>query len=137
MIETRDRTFAAIRKIASRIAPGMTEEEGVAVGRQVLREDGLLRGWHGITLRFGVNTTLTFREKSGPGIVLGADDIFFVDIGPVWRNCESDGGATFTTGSDADMRRIAGDSETIFDAVAARWRADGLTGQALYEVAVA
>ena len=51
MIETRDRTFAAIRKIAARIEPGMTEDEGSAVARQALREDGLLRGWHGIKLR--------------------------------------------------------------------------------------
>ena len=137
MIETRNRTFAAIGKIAARIEPGMTEEEGIAVGRQALREDGLLRGWHGIQIRFGSNTTLTFREKSEPGIVLGTDDIFFVDIGPVWRNCEGDGGATFTTGSDPEMNRIAQDSKAIFDVVAARWRDDGLTGRSLYEVAVA
>ncbi len=137
MIETRNRTFAAIGKIAARIEPGMSEEEAIAVGRQALREDGLLRGWHGIQIRFGSNTTLTFREKSEPGVVLGTDDIFFVDIGPVWRNCEGDGGATFTTGSDPEMNRIAQDSKAIFDAVAAHWRADGLTGRALYEVAVA
>ena len=34
MIETRDRTFAAIGKIAARIESGMTEDEGTAVARQ-------------------------------------------------------------------------------------------------------
>lgn len=137
MIETRNRTFEAIRRIGAGIRPGMTENEGEQIARTVLREGGLLRGWHGIKLRFGVNTTLTFSQASEPGVVLGVDDIFFVDIGPVWHNCEGDGGETFTTGSDPEMNRIARDSKLIFTAVAARWRADGLTGQALYEVAVA
>jgi Xaa-Pro aminopeptidase len=137
MIETRNRTFEAIRRIGAGIRPGMTENEGEQVARTVLREGGLLRGWHGIKLRFGANTTLTFCQASEPGVVLGEDDIFFVDIGPVWRNCEGDGGETFTTGSDPEMNRIARDSKSIFDAVAARWRADGLTGRALYDFAVA
>ena len=137
MIETRNRTFDAIRRIGSLMRPGMTEAEGITLARRVLREDGLLRGWHGINLRFGVNTVLAFREKSQPGTELGEDDIFFVDIGPVWRHWEGDGGETFTTGPNPEMNRIARDSKAIFGAVAARWRADGLTGQALYEVAVA
>jgi len=136
MVETRHRTFEAIRRISELIRPGMTEEEGLEVARQVLREDGLLRGWHGIKLRFGVNTTLTYRVLSEPGVVLGDDDIYFVDIGPVWKLWEGDGGATFTTGADPDMIRMARDVKDVFDAVAARWRSDRLTGEALYRVAV-
>lgn len=136
MIETRDRTFAAIQRIGSLITPGMTEEQGIAVARQVLREDGLLRGWHGINLRFGINTIHTFDAKSEPGVVLGDNDVFFVDIGPVWRHWEGDGGDTFTTGSDPEMNRIAHDVKAVFEAVQSRWRQDGLTGEALYKVAV-
>lgn len=137
MIETRHRTFNAIRRISERVRPGMTEEEGTEVARQVLREDGLLRGWHGIMVRFGINTTLTYHSKSQPGVVLGDDDIFFVDIGPVWKQWEGDGGDTFATGADPEMNRIARDARGVFDAVAARWRSDRLTGEALYRVAVA
>ena len=136
MVETRHRTFKAIRTISERIRTGMTEEEGLEVARQVLREDGLLRGWHGIKLRFGENTTLTYRLPSQPGVVLGDDDIYFVDIGPVWKDWEGDGGATFTTGGDPDMKRIARDVKAVFDAVAARWQSERLTGEALYRVAV-
>lgn len=136
MVETRRRTFDAIRRIGDLIRPGMTEEEGIALTRQVLREDGLLRGWHGINLRFGVNTICTFRDKSVPGTVLGEDDIFFIDIGPVWRDWEGDGGDTFTTGADPEMNLIRRDVKEVFDAVAARWQGDRLTGEALYRVAV-
>ena len=107
MVETRRRTFDAIRRIGDLIRPGMTEEEGIALTRQVLREDGLLRGWHGINLRFGVNTICTFRDKSVPGIVLGEDDIFFIDIGPVWRDWEGDGGRTDRTSSSGALATIA------------------------------
>jgi len=95
MVETRNRTFAAIQRIGSLILPGMTEEEGIAVGRRMLREDGLLRGWHGINVRFGVNTVHTFNAKSEPCIVLGEDDIFFIDIGPVWRRDRLTGTALY------------------------------------------
>ena len=137
MIEVRHRTFEAIRAIAAGIRPGMTEEQGTESARRVLKQAGLLRGWHGIKLRFGVNTVLTFREPSAPGTVLGEDDIYFVDIGPVWKHWEGDGGETFTTGADPEMNRIAADSKAVFDAVAARWRAERLTGAALYEGAIA
>ena len=53
-----------------------------------------------------MNTTLTFRQPSEPGAVLGDDDIYFVDIGPCGSDWEGDGGATFTTGSDPEMNRI-------------------------------
>ena len=72
---------------------------------------------------------------SQPGVTLGDDDIFFVDIGPVWQRWEGDGGDTFTTGTDPEMRRIAADAKAVFRAVAARWRAEGLSGEALYRVA--
>ena len=32
--------------------------------------------------------------------MLAEDDIYFVDIGPVWRHWEGDGGDTFTTGGE-------------------------------------
>ncbi len=37
-------------------------------------------GW----VRFGANTLKTFSTPSEPNTVL-AEDIFFIDIGPVWR----------------------------------------------------
>jgi len=137
MVETQNRTFEAIRRVRLRIEPGLTEEQGVEVVRQVLRDEGMLRGWHGINLRFGINTLLTYSGKSTPGVVLGDDDIYFIDIGPVWRQWEGDGGDTFTTGGDPEMNRIARDVKAVFEATQAHWRRDRLTGEALYRVAVA
>lgn len=83
MLEARRRSLEALRRVASRIAPGMTEVDAVALMRDELRAGEMVRGWHGVKVRFGVNTLLTFREPAQPGVVLGDDDVFFLDIGPV------------------------------------------------------
>jgi Xaa-Pro aminopeptidase len=136
MLEARRRTFEVISRLSSEIVPGMTEEEGVALTRRVLSEAGMARGWHGINVRFGVNTLNAFHVKSKPGVVLGKDDVYFIDIGPIWRDWEGDGGDTFATGSDPEFNRIAHDVKAVFAAVQARWKQDRLTGEALYRVAV-
>ncbi len=113
----------------------MTEEEGGGLLRQVLREAGLVREWHGIGLRFGANTRLPYDASSEPGVVLAGNDIFFIDIGPVWQDCEADGADTFVTGDDPEMHRIAGDAKGVFEAVRAHWLAERLTGQGIYRAA--
>ena len=88
MLLTRDRTREAIRRIAAGIRVGMSEEEGTEWARTVLREAQMLRGWHGTKIRFGSNTLKTFSEPSAPGLVLQENDIYFIDVGPVWQKWE-------------------------------------------------
>jgi Xaa-Pro aminopeptidase len=137
MLLVREMTIEALGRIARAVEPGMAEEAALAEGRGILKKMGLLRGWHGIKVRFGPNTLKVFTEASEPGVVLQATDIFFVDIGPVWRNWEGDAGATFVVGNDADMHRCQRDVHTIFDRVRARWRSQAVTGRELYEYASA
>jgi Xaa-Pro aminopeptidase len=136
MCEARDRTRTAIREIAAGIAPGMAEEEGMELARRILRDAGMLRSWHAIHVRFGTNTLKRFGEPSERGVVLKDDDIFFIDIGPIWQHWEGDGGDTFVVGQDPEMRRIARDVRAVFDAVQYRWQVEGLTGVDLYKCAI-
>ena len=135
MLSVRDKTRAAIHAIAAQCHPGMVEEEAVEMAKGILKAAGMRRGWHDVYVRFGSNTTKTFGAPSDPGIVLGADDIFLIDIGPVWEKWEGDVGDTFVTGTDAEMARCARDAKALFHEVRAKWRDDKLTGQALYEFA--
>jgi Xaa-Pro aminopeptidase len=137
LLETRERTRNLMHQVAARIAPGMVEEDAVALMRRTLKEADMLRGWHGIHVRFGPNTLKNFGEPSAPGVVLGEDDIFFIDIGPVWRGHEGDAGDTFVVGDDPLMHQAALDVRAVFDATRARWEADGLNGKALYDFAAA
>lgn len=132
MLQARERTRAAIARIAEGIAPGMTEEAGRAFARQVLKEAGMLRGWHGIHVRFGRNTLKNFGEPSEPGVVLDDDDIFFIDIGPVWRGHEGDGGDSFVMGGDPEKARAVRDVRALFSMARDAWRFQGLSGKALY-----
>lgn len=137
LLAVRSMTRDAVQRIAAAVRPGMVEEDAVEMARDILAEAGMVRGWHDVYVRFGSNTTKTFGASSDPGVVLGDDDIFFIDIGPVWKDWEGDGGDTFVTGSNPDMQRCAEDARAIFHEVRRKWIAEGSTGRALYACAVA
>jgi methionyl aminopeptidase len=137
MIEARRRTFEAVEAIAARVAPGMIEEAAVEMAQGVLKDLGLLRGWHRVYIRFGPNTLKNYDEPSEPGVVLGEQDIFFVDIGPVWDKWEGDGGDTFVFGDDPEMHRARRDVRVLYDRVRDHWRGGTVSGQALYAFAAA
>jgi methionyl aminopeptidase len=135
LLSVRVRTRAALWKIADRISPGMTEEEGRAAAAQVLRQSMLRKGWHRVRVRFGTNTTKSCDDPSEPGVVLGPNDIFFIDIGPIFDDCEGDAGETVAVGNDPDMVRAAADVKVLWQRVRARWLSDGLSGKRLYAYA--
>src|ERR1700733_9558636 len=135
LLAQRARTYQAITAIAAAIRPGLLEEEAVALASSILAERDMRRGWHKVNLRFGINTTLHFHSPSQPGVVLGNNDIFFIDIGPVFERWEGDGGDTFVVGQNAELARCARDARAVFHATRRRWLADGLNGGALYDFA--
>jgi Xaa-Pro aminopeptidase len=135
MLETRARTRRAMASIAAGIKPGMLEEDAMDLARSTLKSEGMLRGWHAIHVRFGENTLKQFGTPSEPGVKLRYDDIFFIDIGPVWREWEGDAGQTYVVGKDPEMHRIARDVKDLFSDVRSQWKLERLTGVALYEYA--
>ena len=94
------------------------------------------RGWHHIIVRCGPNTTKDFMERSEPGVVLGENDIFFVDIGPIYGDTEGDAGDTFVFGDDPDHLRAKKEVRLIWDQVREKWFAEGITGTELYDYAI-
>ncbi len=135
LLEVRVRTRQAVHAIAGQVSPGMAEDQAKAIARDTLKEMGMRRGWHRIIVRCGPNTTKDFRERSEPGVVLGENDIFFVDIGPVYGETEGDAGDTFVFGSDPDHLRAKREVRTIWDEVRDKWFTDGSTGRELYAFA--
>jgi Xaa-Pro aminopeptidase len=135
LMEVRALTRKAVYLVAEQIKVGMAEEEAKAIARATLQELGMRRGWHHIIVRCGPNTTKDFMERSEPGVVLGADDIFFIDIGPIYGDTEGDAGETFVFGSNPDHHRAKRDVRTIWDTVREKWFAEGVTGTELYDFA--
>ena len=135
MEQARDYTMRALDVIASRITPGMTEDEGERVARKTLKELGLLLGWHKVVVRFGCNTLLEYGAPSKPGVILQPDDILTLDIGPLWNGWEGDGGNTYVVGNDPDMIKARDDVRKLWVIVQNYWRDTGASGHALYDFA--
>jgi methionyl aminopeptidase len=135
LMDMRARTRKAVGLIADQVEVGMVEEDAKAMARGILEGLGMRRGWHHIIVRFGPNTTKDFMERSEKGVVLGADDIFFVDIGPVYGDTEGDAGDTFVVGSDPEHQRAKREVRIIWDLVRNKWFAEGTTGKDLYDFA--
>jgi Xaa-Pro aminopeptidase len=124
-----------LNAIASRIRPGMLETEAAAIGEEVLKELGCERKWHRTWIRFGTNTTKTYGNLSEPNTKLEENDLFFIDMGPVFDEYEGDVGATFSVGTDPDKNRCARDVKTIYEDVRQKWLSEKWSGAELYAYA--
>jgi Xaa-Pro aminopeptidase len=134
LLQARDCSRDAVERIAAGIQPGMREADAERLAADVFAQIGFERIWHPTHIRFGRNTLKLYKEASDPDVVLGEDDLFFIDIGPVWAGHEGDYGDTFCTGDNPDQHAIAEAARRLFDAVAADWR-EGCSGRALYQSA--
>lgn len=120
--------------IAAAIRPGMTEQSANALARQLLDAGGAEQHWHPPIIRFGQNTCKIYSEASAPDTILGDDDVFFIDIGPVWQGHEADVGATYAVGASTAAHAIVQAVDLVFEQVAAKWR-QGVAGTELYAFA--
>ncbi|WP_230971342.1 M24 family metallopeptidase [Nitrogeniibacter aestuarii] len=135
MLRARQKTRQAICDIATRVTPGMVEEDAVTMAKQILVDSGMALSWHPTRVRFGRNTIKPMKMASEPGVVLQENDIFFIDIAPRLNAWEGDGGASFVVGEHADHARCASDAERLFHDVRNIWSTRHLTGEALYAYA--
>lgn len=135
MQATRAKAQQVVSRIAGQVKAGMLEEDANKLVVDTLREMGATKAFHKPYIRFGSNTTKTFGADSDPGVRLGEDDIFFIDVGPIWEGYEGDAGDTFVTGIDPELKRCAVDARRIYDAVEKKWKAEKATGVELYQFA--
>lgn len=126
-------SWEALSRIAAQVRPGMRESEAIAAGHDILESLGMERAWHPLLIRFGAATLKIFSDRSVEDAVLGDDDIFFIDMGPVFLGHEGDVGATFTVGNDAEMQACAEAVRVLFDRVRAIWNGGEISGRALYD----
>lgn len=128
-------SWAAARRIAEGMRPGMTQQRGTDFALEVLEGMGMDRNWHQIVVRFGRETLKTFYDESDFSCVLGDEDIFYVDIGPVWQGHEGDVGDTFVLGADPQMKACTEAARELWQDVARHWQASKASGRALYAYA--
>lgn len=74
---------------------------------------GITKYWHKRIVRAGRNTLAPYDENP-PDLMIGEDDILFLDLGPVFEDWEADFGRTFVTGSDPRKLKLRDDVGKAF-----------------------
>ena len=128
-------SWRAVERMVEAFKPGLRESHATVLCNEILADLGMERIWHPPHIRFGANTTKKYNEKTELDLELGEDDIFFIDIGPVFRGHEGDVGATFTTGNDPEKAACAAAAKTLFEDTGRAWKNDKLSGASLYDYA--
>ena len=104
------------------IRPGVLEselsEEIHAIGRA---DFGVRRHWHRRVVRSGPNTVFTYYDDA-PDRRLEANDVVYLDFGPVFERWEADLGRSYVLGDDPRKRQLVADIGDSFR-----------SGQSLYE----
>lgn len=128
-----DRAAAqCVAEIAVAIQPGMTQERGTKIARDILKSAGAKRHWHQPIIRFGAETLKTFREPTDSQTQLADGDLFYIDIGPVFEGHEADRGDTFQVGTALEQAHLIEVARATWKTVSDAWRMLRLTGRDLY-----
>ncbi|MEU0498344.1 M24 family metallopeptidase [Mycobacterium sp. NPDC006124] len=115
------------------IVPGVGERELSDQIRALAEEMfGTRRFWHKRIVRAGVNTMAPY-DDNPPDRVVEADDIVFLDFGPIFADWEADVGRTYVLGDDPVKHRLAEDLPRIWEQGRAHFAATpDITGAQLF-----
>ncbi|MFB8282232.1 M24 family metallopeptidase [Nocardia colli] len=115
------------------IAPGKYESEVSDEVRDLADEMfGTRRFWHKRIVRSGINTLEPYDAKP-PDRIIGADDICFLDFGPIFAEWEADFGRTYVLGDDPAKLKLRDALEPFWEAGRAYFEAHpDITGEQLF-----
>jgi Xaa-Pro dipeptidase len=136
LLEAQDRADALFKEVvaAGLIAPGKTES---ALSDEIFElaraRFGVRRHWHKRVVRAGENTLLTYHDEP-PERAIAADDVVYLDFGPVFEEWEADFGRSYALGPDPAKHRLVADIGAAFERGKALYRnTPALTAGALYD----
>lgn len=129
------KTWSLVHRLKTRIRPGMSEAEATEIYKELQVQSGAEKYWHPPKIRFGKNTLCAFRDPSDQEVRLKENDIFFLDLGPIYDGYEGDCGQTYTVGSYPEGEKVIKAGEEIFKAVSERFKSTGESGSQLYAFA--
>lgn len=134
LLDAQRRAAALFERIRhSLIRPGISESQLTRdIAELGRREFGIEQNWHKRLVRAGINTLEPYDENP-PDLVIGEDDILFVDLGPVFEAWEADFGRTYVLGADPHKLRLRDDVAAAFAAAKCHFQEHpAITGSELY-----
>jgi Xaa-Pro aminopeptidase len=135
--DAQDKAISLFEEIErSLIRPGVSEKDlSKEIYNLAAERFGVTNHWHKRVIRSGPNTLMPYAENP-PDHIIQADDILFVDLGPVFEAWEADFGRTFVLGDDPTKLRLRDTLEPTWLAVKAQFQSNpDMTGEALYDLA--
>jgi Xaa-Pro aminopeptidase len=136
--ETRAQALFAAIEQAGLVRGGVSEREVEdAIKALAFEKFGVSTHWHRRIVRSGPNSVTTAGDHP-PVRMIEADDIVYLDLGPVFEGWEADIGKSYALGNDPRKQALVAELPRQFEKVQAHFRANpGITGAALYDFAVA
>ena len=118
------------------IRAGVTERQVEnEIGALAEREFGVEKHWHRRIVRAGANT-ITIAGDNPPVRTIAANDIVYVDLGPVFEAWEADIGKSYVLGDNPEKHRLVADLPRIFEQVQTYYHQNpGMSGAGLYAYA--
>lgn len=116
LLEAQNRAGALFDEVLASglIQAGKLESELSEDIHNLARERyGVRRHWHKRIVRAGPNTLLGYYEESADRRI-AADDVVFLDFGPLFESWEADFGRTYALGSDPHKHRLVSDIGVAF-----------------------
>ena len=136
LLAAQNKAEALFAEVLARglIRPGKFESELTADIHALAKAlFGVRRHWHKRIARAGPNTLLTYYDEPSDRRI-GADDIVYLDFGPVFEAWEADFGRTYALGDDPAKHRLIADLAVAFEAGRSLYQSTpSLTAGALYD----
>jgi Xaa-Pro aminopeptidase len=116
------------------IRPGLLESElSTLIHKLANQRFGVRRHWHKRVVRCGENTLLTYHDDP-PDRRIGANDVVYLDFGPLFGEWEADFGRTYVLGADPRKHQLVRDIAAAFRKGKQLYLAEpDLTAGALYD----
>lgn len=137
LLDAQNKAVSLFEEIErSLIRAGISEKDLSKEIHQLAAERfGVKSHWHKRVIRSGPNTLMPYAENP-PDRIIEADDILFVDLGPVFEAWEADFGRTFVLGDDPTKKRLRDSLEPVWLSVKEKFKVNpDMTGQDLYDLA--
>jgi len=111
----------------------LESERSEEINELARRRYGVRRHWHKRVVRCGPNTVHTYYSDP-PDRRLEADDIVYLDFGPLFEQWEADYGRSYVLGDDPRKHRLVADIDAAFRTGKQRFMNDpNLTAGGLYD----
>jgi hypothetical protein len=135
LLGAQDRALELLAEVSKRqlVTAGISERTASDAIRDLAADMfGVSRHWHKRIVRAGPNTLLPYAHNP-PDRIIDADDIVFLDFGPIFAEWEADVGRTLVLGDDPLKQRLAAALPVIWQAGRDYFdRHPGVTGEELY-----